>query len=145
LYVRSLDGADERTITPAGIDFNHNAYAVSPDGEFIAAPDQSGQMTLYPIAGGEPLPAPGVEPAEAAISWTSDGVHLFVFTPREVPARIYKVNVENGNRTPWLELGPPDAAGVSAIDWMWITPDGSSYVYSYKRLLSALYLVDGIR
>jgi hypothetical protein len=140
-----LDGGDERPITPAGIDFNYNAYAVSPDGEFVAAPDRNGLVSLYPIAGGDPRPAPGVEADEAPIRWASDGDHLFVFTPREVPARVFRVHLETGLRTPWLELGPADAAGVAAIDWMWITPDGSAYVYSYKRLLSNLYLVDGLQ
>jgi len=145
LYVRSLDGTDERPITPAGIDFRHNAYAVSPGGDLVAAPDQDGQMVLYSLEGGEPTPLPGVEAGEDPVCFGPDGTELFVFTPREIPARVFRINVETGHRTPWFELGPADSAGVSAIDWMWITPDGSAYVYSYKRLLSTLYLVDGLR
>lgn len=73
------------------------------------------------------------------------GREIFVFRPGEIPARVVSVDVESGVRTPWLELVPADSAGVSLIDFMWITPDGSSYVYSYKRLLSELFMIEEIR
>lgn len=40
---------------------------------------------------------------------------------------------------------PPDKAGVSSIIEFQITPDGKSYVYSYTRLISQLYLVRGLK
>ncbi len=44
---------------------------------------------------------------------------------------------------PYEIIEPIAAAGVSAVDFVWLTPDGKSYVYSFKRLLSQLYVVDG--
>ena len=40
---------------------------------------------------------------------------------------------------------PADSAGVSGIGRVCLTPDGASYVYSYTRVLSDLYVVDGLR
>jgi hypothetical protein len=145
LYLRSLDGTVERPLTPAGIDFEYNGFAVSPDGTLVAAPDVDGDLMLYSTSDAEARPALGVEPGQIPIQWGSDNHTLYVFQPAELPARITSVDLRSGQQTRWLELSPTDAAGVSAIDFVWLTPDGKSYVYSFKRLLSQLYVVDGLR
>ena len=40
---------------------------------------------------------------------------------------------------------PPDAAGVYSIDELKVAPAGNSYFYSYRRTLSELYEVRGVR
>jgi hypothetical protein len=40
---------------------------------------------------------------------------------------------------------PPDPAGVYFMRPPLFSSDGNSYAYSYARLLSDLYLVDGIK
>lgn len=40
---------------------------------------------------------------------------------------------------------PPDSSGVTEIQWIYLTPDGRSYVYTYPRRLSTLSLVEGLR
>ena len=40
---------------------------------------------------------------------------------------------------------PPDAAGVVEIVWIVLTPDAESYAYSYHRILSDLFLVEGLK
>jgi len=40
---------------------------------------------------------------------------------------------------------PADSAGVTDIVVVCPTPDGSSYVYSYARILSNLYVVEGLK
>ncbi len=47
--------------------------------------------------------------------------------------------------TPWKELRLPDPAGVLQVGPVVITPDGKSYVYSYRRILEELYLVTGLK
>ena len=42
-----------------------------------------------------------------------------------------------------MELTPSDPAGVASIGQVRLTPDGKSCVYSFKRTLSELYLVEG--
>ena len=40
---------------------------------------------------------------------------------------------------------PSDPAGVNIILPILLTPDGKSYVYGYRRMLSDLYLVEGLK
>jgi hypothetical protein len=40
---------------------------------------------------------------------------------------------------------PPDAAGVVEIVSVVLTPDVASYAYSYHRILSDLFLVEGLK
>jgi len=53
--------------------------------------------------------------------------------------------VASGRRRPWKELTPPDPAGVLAIGPIKMSADGRSYVYSYRRLIDDLYVVDGLK
>ena len=50
-----------------------------------------------------------------------------------------------GKRELWKELTPPDPAGISTISPPRIAPDGKAYVYSYNRILSDLFLVEGVK
>jgi hypothetical protein len=40
---------------------------------------------------------------------------------------------------------PADPAGVYSIDEFQITPSGHAYFYNYRRVLSELYVVQGLR
>jgi len=42
-------------------------------------------------------------------------------------------------------LGAADRAGLSHIRNVLITADGSAYVYQYRRWLSDLYVVEGLK
>jgi len=55
------------------------------------------------------------------------------------------VDVATGKRERWKELRPSDSAGVVAVGGIRVAPDGRSYVYTYPRLLSDLYLVEGLK
>jgi outer membrane protein assembly factor BamB len=100
---------------------------------------------LYPGEPGEPRPAPGFQPGEIPVRWTGDGAAVWVFRPNEVPAKVYRVDMTTGDRSLWKELTPPDPAGVLLIGPILMTADGKSYVYSYRRTLDELFLVEGLR
>jgi len=40
---------------------------------------------------------------------------------------------------------PPDPTGISDIGRVVMTPDGDAYAYAYSRVLSNLYLVEGLK
>jgi hypothetical protein len=40
---------------------------------------------------------------------------------------------------------PPDPAGVTGLIRIRITPGGTYYAYSFRRLLSDLYLAEGLK
>ena len=55
------------------------------------------------------------------------------------------MDVATGERQPWLELTPPDPAGVQSIGPVHMSADGKAYVYSYRRKLDQLFVVEGLR
>ena len=79
------------------------------------------------------------------VAWSADGRWLWVFRRGEVPADVSQVEVATGRRRPWKKLQPPDPSGVYTITDFRITRDGRSYFYSYKRQVSQLYVVSGLR
>jgi len=142
-YVLDLAGGKPRAISPEGIDALQ--FAISPDGTNVAGvgPDQKGY--LYPVAGGNPTPIPGMNPGEVPIAWTSNSQSLFIYRPGDLPAQVYRLDLATGARSPWRQLMPSDPAGVNHIGPILITADGKSYVYGYHRTLSDLHLVQGLQ
>jgi hypothetical protein len=82
---------------------------------------------------------------KAPVGWTSDGSALYVFRREELPVKVDRVDVKTGKKELWKELAPLDAAGVTQIARVCPTPDGKAYVYSFSRVLSDLYVVEGLK
>jgi hypothetical protein len=48
-------------------------------------------------------------------------------------------------RTLGREISPPDPGGITGIAPVVVSPKGDAYVYGATRILSTLYLVDGLK
>jgi serine/threonine protein kinase/Tol biopolymer transport system component len=143
LYVQDIEDDKIQPVTPEGT--NGLSFALSPDGRQVAAigPDEKGY--LFPIPSGDPQPIKGLEAGEVPVAWTADGHSLFVYRGGDLPSKVYRLDIASGNRSLWKELMPPDPSGVEFVGPVLPTPDGKSYVYGYRRLLSDLYLVEGLQ
>ena len=120
------------------------ALSISPDGETLAAIGL--ERRHHALAGREAAPrgrCRGPEPGDRPVRWSADGESLWTFRRGEVPARVFTLDIATGGRRLWRTLVPSDAAGVSSIDELKITPSGHAYFYSYRRTLSELYEVAG--
>jgi eukaryotic-like serine/threonine-protein kinase len=144
LFVLDLSSGVLHPISPEGIS-DYFCNMVSPDGRLAFATGPDGTLTLYPIDGASPSTVPGTSRGDVAIRWSADGRSIFVQHGSGVPARVELVDVASGRRTLWRELTPPDPAGVSAIGPIAISADGRAYVYSYRRKLDQLFVVEGLR
>jgi hypothetical protein len=114
---------------------------VSPDGLKVAVSDrQSGASHVYSLSGQHLRDLPQL----SAIEWSSDSRSLFVFSPGELPIRIQKLDVASGALAPWKEIVPTDAAGSLGRTYMAINPAGDAYVYSIERMMTDLFIVDGL-
>jgi hypothetical protein len=147
LFLQDLRGGPPRPVTPEGV---ASEYPIpSPDGRWVAAgvDFRKEPCLLYPLSGGTPRPIPGLERGEEPLRFDSRGTHLFVRTdPHHGPcARVARLSLLTGRKEPWRELCPPDTAGVPAVQFVYLTPDGAGHVYSFKRRLSSLFLVEGVR
>jgi Tol biopolymer transport system component len=143
LFVQDMTDGKAKPFSPEGT--SAFSISLSPDGRVVAAigPDQKGY--LYPVAGGEPRLIPGLESGEEPIIWGPENQSLFVYRPGQLPAKIYRLNVGNGERTLWKQLMPSDPAGVNHIGPILLSSDGKTYVYGYHRTLTDLYLVEGLK
>ncbi|MDL2717876.1 MAG: protein kinase [Acidobacteriota bacterium] len=145
LYVQEIDGGKPRPVTPEGISTALPGFAVSPDGKLVAAigPDQ--KCGLFPVDGGDARPVPGLLPGEYPLRFSPDGRSIYVWKRGDLPARITRLDLESGKRDVFKDLLPADPAGVERISNVLVAPDGKGYAYCYARLLSDLFVVEGLK
>ena len=105
----------------------------------------SGPPRIFPVDGGDERPVPGATPSDIPRQWSSDGRSLYLVIRNAPGARIERLDLATGKRTPVKTLMPADRAGLIDLSFVSLSTDARSYVYSYKRVLSTLYLVDGLR
>ena len=134
-----------KAVTTEGIDTAFPGFAISPDGKLVAAigPDHKG--VLFPMDGGAAradrgprqrrVPSP-LQPRTASRSSSGSAT-----CPRASTA----IDLETGKHELWKELMPLDPSGVERISNVVVTPDGKSYAYTYSRLLSDLFVVEGLK
>ena len=144
LFILDLAGGKPRAITPEGVTILQQD-PFSPDGKAIVATGPDRRIAIYPVEPGEPRPVPGLAPDDSEIRWSADGHSLYAYNSLARPGVVDLVDVQTGKRTPWKEFHPPDPAGVLEVAPFLISPDGASYVYSYRRLLDELYVVTGLK
>jgi Tol biopolymer transport system component len=140
-YIQDLQGGKPRAITPEGV----IASVVSSDGRYVAGLDLQGKLAIYRVDGGESRRVPNLQAGLVPIAWNSGGSSLYVSRNFEVPARIYQVDIATGHQQLARELMPLDPAGIVGIRFIQLSPDAKSYVYSYERALSELYIVEGLK
>jgi hypothetical protein len=139
--VLDLQSNTTRALTPEGT----YGIRVSPDGKLLLAADAQRHRWLYPMAGGEPrkldLQTSG---DERLMGFTADGKSLIVRS-LSVPVKLSRIDIASGRREFWKEIVPPDLAGVQSIPSIKLSADGKAYAYSIARVLSDLYVVDGLK
>jgi len=144
LYVMDVPDGRPKTVSPEGVSL-YTWKALSPDGHLAVAMAGDRTLGLYPMDGGEPRALPGTSPGDVPVRWSVDGRSVYVVRGVGMPAHIDLVDVATGARRPWKDLRPADAAGVLQIGPIHISPDGGSYVYSYRRQLDELVVVTGLK
>jgi hypothetical protein len=143
IYLQKSITDQAHPISPEGVD--SLALALSADGSKVAGIGPDGLAYVYSLTGGAPIPVPDFQVGEQPIEWSSDGKSLYVYRPGEFPAKVTNLDLTTGKRTLWRSLAPADPAGVSQIGPIVMTPDGKSYIYGYHRVLSDLYIVEGLK
>jgi hypothetical protein len=98
------------------------------------------------VGGAEAADVPGVEPGDGPIDWAEDGRTLFIAPGGDggPSLKVFRLDTRTGARTFWREIRPPDPVGVVGIDGLRVTPDGRAYVYNIRRVISNLYVVEGL-
>ncbi len=94
----------------------------------------------------DPRPCPGLDADDLPLAWTADGRALFFLRRGEPPTvEIHRIELSSSRQKLVWTLTLADSAGVRTPGWVSVTPDGKYYVYSFERVLSDLYLLEGLK
>jgi Tol biopolymer transport system component len=117
---------------------------ISPDGTQVAARDPEGRISIYPLASSDPIHVPNVNPGEDPVQWTPDGKGLFVGNSN-IPSSVFVIDLASGQRKPYKSFTLADPTGLFDLAPPSFSRDLKSYVYSYNRITSDLYIVEGLK
>jgi hypothetical protein len=147
LSVVGLEGGSPKAVPLSNINAA-NFVTFSLDGARAAYGDNERRIRIVSLSDGATRTVPGttLEACEQITNWNGDGRHLVVQNSCDIPARVFRISVQSGERSLWKEIQPNDRAGVVGIGPAWFTADESGYAYDYQRAVSSdLYVVDGLK
>jgi hypothetical protein len=143
LWVQGVDENAPRALTPEGVSLGYRS-CISPDGKQVAAQGPEGKITIYPVSAGTPAVVPSVQPGDVPVLWTPDGKSWLVGR-REVPSPIFTIDLATGQRKLLRSFSPADPTALFSNAPPVFSRDLKSYVYTYLRITSDLYVVDGLK
>src|SRR5262249_41232212 len=144
LYAQDIAGGEAKPFTAEGAG-TLQYLTISPDGKWAATIGAGNRPFLFPTAGGSPSPVPSAEPGDLPMRFSDDGRTLFAARPAVPEAQIVRLDVLRGGRSIWQSIRTRDPGGIIALFPSAITQDGRNYLSIYCRVLSDLYLVDGLK
>lgn len=145
-YVRDLETGGMVAIAPEGM----TCLVLSPDEREVACVGPRGEGILTPLGGGASRPIPGFQTGEEPEIWSADGRALYVrqlFSGKNSRSDVFRLDLATGRRELWHSFAPLDRAAVfdGGFQNFAMTPDGTSYAYSFLNIPSDLYLVTGLK
>ncbi|HEX4824227.1 MAG TPA: protein kinase [Candidatus Polarisedimenticolaceae bacterium] len=141
-------GGPPRPITPEGTLVWKGGNPVSPDGKSVFILKDLGTDNvdeIVTIADGKETPFVGHEPRDVPIRWTADGRALYVFKREGLPARIFRYDPATGKKDFVKEFMPADPGGITGMSGVVMTPDAKTFAFNYRRRISELFLVEGLK
>jgi Tol biopolymer transport system component len=145
LYGQRVEGGPPQPITPEDTIGTRGGPFVSPDGKWVIASDTEHHVSLYPVAGGAPRPLEHLDSDGGIVGWSSDGRSLYLSQTQDMSIRVYRFDPFTGRKELLQEIRPTDPAGIWSTPSIFLTPDAKNYVYSVRRILSDLYIANGLK
>ena len=143
-FIQHLDTGRLEPIADKGM----LAVLVSPDGRRLLMNDPLKGYILWELDGGKSVALDALDARVWPIQWSSDGRFLYVRGPEEPIVRIHRFNLATGKSELVKELAPQDPSGVVGVATgrgeLAVTPDGSTFVFTYWSFLRNLFLANGL-
>jgi hypothetical protein len=146
-YVQDLNGGLPRPFTPEGMTANGLRWwllPVAPDGTRVIGADEHGTPMIYSIDGAAPVPVPKLAAGDLPVQWTPDGGGLLVARGDGLPWVVERLDLSTGRRTPATTIRAHDPAGLR-LSIFSVSRDAKYYIHTYSRLLSNLFVVNGLK
>jgi eukaryotic-like serine/threonine-protein kinase len=157
-YVVDIESGKARPLTPEGVRGVFWWAPVSPDGKLLLVldarnesanptPASSPPVAIYSLEGGELRPVKGWGDMDARnCIWSADGRAILAHThERGGATKLVRFDIGKGRWEVVRQLGLGDRAGLASALEPVVTPNGKWYAYTYARILSDLYLADGLK
>ena len=145
LYSQDLAGGRPKPISEAGIGNALGTLPVSPDGRWAAAVGADGRTYLLTLGGGQAQALPDLEPNDRPARFSSDGRVLFCARDGMQEAAFLSFDLVARRVTEKIAIHPSDPVGIVTLWPTDVTPDGHHYLYNYTRILSDLFLAEGLK
>ncbi len=116
---------------------------VAPDGQRFVIADAH-ELSLAPLAGGEPRKVSPLQNGETVVRWSGDGRYIFLRQPEGDSVKITRLDVTTGHNEPWRTLKVPEP-GAEFIGAFALSADGKTCAFSFQHDLANLYLVKGVK
>jgi eukaryotic-like serine/threonine-protein kinase len=146
LWVQDIWEGKPTPVSAEGLRIAFSSRPISPDGNLVAAVDESERVGLHGVDGREDFrPLEGLEAGDVPIRWSADGRSFYVFRKGEQPAIVYRFHLADRRKERSAVLAPSDLAGMRPPTTVQTTPDGSLFLYTYSQTLSDLFLVSNLR
>jgi serine/threonine protein kinase/Tol biopolymer transport system component len=142
IYIQDLNGGSPRQIGPEGVTFRYRR-CISANGELLAAINPDNRPVIYNVATGKATLIPGVLDGDVPVEWM-DEKHIFVGRA-EIPGHVFIIDLSTGKRTPFKTFNPVDPTGLTDGAPPIFSADPKIYLYSYTRITSDLYVLDGLK
>ncbi len=146
-YVQDIDSGPPRPFTKEGTGVSLLRWwrlPVSPDGSRVIARNDQGVPTIFHIADGNTEPIAGLRQDDLPLQWLTDGNTILVAHGDGMPWTVERLDLATGRRMPGYEVRARDSAGLR-LSMLVPSSDGTHWVHSYSRLLTNLFIIDGLR
>jgi Tol biopolymer transport system component len=141
IYIQDIDSGSVRAISPENVVTRGLA---TPDSRYVIG-QQKGRAFKYPVDDSTPIPLTYLDSDDVPLQWSADESVLYVQRTEVWPPEVDRVSTKTGERMRWKTIQPADPAGVDSVLRILITPDGKSYCHDYVRILSELFIVEGLK
>jgi len=145
LYLAPIAGGPAQLLWDEPIEFQRFlGLPVSPDGERVILQRDGGDHVQLAWRTGATEPVAGATAGDHVLGFDEAGGSVFVHGTDASARVIEKLALATGARTPWQTRRLTDAKGVVFVIPSVVAANGSRYAYSYLRMLTNLYVVEGL-
>ncbi|MGC2475082.1 MAG: WD40 repeat domain-containing serine/threonine protein kinase [Candidatus Sulfotelmatobacter sp.] len=140
-YTVDVSNGTAKPVTPEGVLCGPSA----PDSRSMIGTSADRSIAIYSLEGGPTRTIPNFDNTFVAVQWAEDGTALYCYHSGEFPSKVYRVDIATGKSAVIQQLKPGVSAGVVLLAPIVVSRDGKRFAYAYNQMLSALYLISGLR
>ena len=141
IYVQDIESGSMRAISPERVSTEGLA---THDSRYVIGTTREG-VFKFAVDGSAQIPLPYLDPDDDPLQWSADESFLYVRRAGAWPPAVDRVHMQTGKREPWKTIQAGDPAGVDMVVRILVTPDGKAFCHDYVRLLSELFVVEGLK